>query len=138
MQQARTRPGERHSRRGRAWQQRRARLQSSRKSASSTVLCMTCYPAAAVELCVHALVCNTSCTARAFACTRQVEAANAEVERSNQARQSDFSGAAERLRKLSTAEYEARGPLFASCSISNAASNQCIAVALEQTGTMHY
>ena len=38
----------------------------------------------------------------------QVEAANAEVERGNQARQSDFSGAADRLRKLSTAEYEAR------------------------------
>lgn len=43
-------------------------------------------------------------------CARQVEAANAEVERGNQARQSDFSGAADRLRKLSTAEYEARRP----------------------------
>ncbi len=38
----------------------------------------------------------------------QVEAANAEVERGNQARQSDFAGAAERLRKQSVGEYEAR------------------------------
>ena len=54
----------------------------------------------------------TSCTAWSMhTCARQVEAANAEVERGNQARQSDFSGAADRLRKLSTAEYEARRPL---------------------------
>lgn len=39
----------------------------------------------------------------------QVEAANAEVERSNQTRQSDFAGATERLRK-SAAEYEVRDP----------------------------
>ena len=50
-------------------------------------------------------------------CALQVEAANAKVERGNQARQSDFSGAADRLRKLSTAEYEARRPPFA-CSAS--------------------
>ncbi len=37
-----------------------------------------------------------------------MEAANAEVERGNQARQSDFAGAAERLRKQSVGEYEAR------------------------------
>ena len=37
------------------------------------------------------------------------------MERGNQARQSDFSGAADRLRKLSTAEYEARRLPAPSC-----------------------
>ena len=79
------------------------------------------------------LLCDAACTARVSACALQVEAANAEVERSNQARQSDFSGAAERLRKLSTAEYEARGPVtLVWCS-----KQQNLSVALMHTVAMH-